>query len=280
MIVITDLSRKTIVITGAGGVLCSAFAKALSACGAKLALLDINLDAVQKVADEINQSGCRAVAVQCNVLDKADVIKAEEAVFNQLGLYNILINGAGGNNPRANTANEVFSQEDADNPNVVSFFDLDIEGVNFVFQLNFMGTLIPTQVFAKRLIGAEGACIINMSSMSAQTPLTKVPAYGAAKAAVDNLTAWLSVHFANTGLRVNALAPGFFLTNQNKGLLINQDGSLTPRSQKILAHTPMKRFGEVDDLMGALIWLCDDTASGFVTGTVVPIDGGFSRYTI
>ena len=274
-----NFSNKTIVITGAGGVLCSSFAKELAKCGAKVALLDLNLDAAQAVADEIVKTGGKAIAVKCNVLEKESLVAAEKEVSDKLGEYHILINGAGGNNARANTTNEVYSDADVENPNVASFFDLQSDGFKFVFDLNIIGTFLPTQVFAKKLVKVKGASIINMASMSAPCPMTKVPAYSAAKAAIVNLTQWMAVHFANTGLRVNAIAPGFFETNQNADLLRNKDGSLTDRSNKILTHTPQRRFGEVDDLFGPLLWLCDEDASGFVTGTTVPVDGGFMAYS-
>jgi len=273
------LAGKTAVITGAGGVLCSAFAFELAKHGVKIAVLDLNMEAAEKVADQINNEGGVAKAFSCNVLEKESVIKCEEEVSTHFGSYQILINGAGGNNPKANTTNEYYDEADVENPDVTSFFDLSIEGFSFVFSLNFMGTFIPTQVFAKKLITQEGASIINISSMSSPYPMTKVPAYSAAKAAIDNFTKWMSVHFANTGLRVNSIAPGFFLTNQNRDLLINADGSLTTRSEKIISHTPMRRFGEVEDLFGTLLWLCDDSMSGFITGVTIPVDGGFLAYS-
>jgi len=274
-----NLAGKTAVITGAGGVLCSAFALELAKHGVKIAVLDLNMEAAEKVADQINNAGAIAKAFSCNVLEKESVIKCEEEVSSHFGSYQILINGAGGNNPKANTTNEYYDEADVENPDITSFFDLSIEGFSFVFSLNFMGTFIPTQVFAKKLITQKGATIINISSMSSPYPMTKVPAYSAAKAAIDNFTKWMSVHFANTGLRVNSIAPGFFLTNQNRDLLINPDGSLTPRSEKIISHTPMRRFGEVEDLFGTLLWLCDDSKSGFITGVTIPVDGGFLAYS-
>lgn len=274
-----DFSKKTAVITGGGGVICSAFAKELSRHGAKVAILDLNLEAAEKTTVEINALGGDSIAVRCDVLDKQSVEAAERAVCQKWGGYNLLINGAGGNHPKANTTSEYYRAEDAEDPIAVSFFDLSLEGFNFVFQLNIMGTFIVTQVFGKKLIEQEGASVINIASMGAPCPLTKVPAYSAAKAAVVNLTQWLAVHFADTGLRVNAIAPGFFVTNQNRDLLINTDGSLTPRSEKIIGHTPLRRFGEVENLFGALLWLCDESMSGFVTGVTVPVDGGFMAYS-
>ena len=274
-----NLKGKTAVITGAGGVLCGAFARELAKYGVKIAVLDLNIEAAEKVAGEINNNGGEAKAFSCNVLDKENVIKCEAEVYAHFGSYHILINGAGGNNPKANTTNEYYAEADVENPEITSFFDLSTDGFASVFSLNFMGTFIPTQVFTKRLITQDSASVINMSSMSAPYPMTKVPAYSAAKAAIDNFTKWTAVHFAQTGLRVNAIAPGFFLTNQNHDLLIKPDGSLTPRSEKILSNTPMGRFGEVEDLFGTLLWLCDDTMSGFITGVTVPVDGGFLAYS-
>ncbi len=266
------LENKVVVITGAGGVICGAFAKALAEEGAKVALLDINEQAAQAYADEIGE---RALAIKCNCLDKADIEKAKEAVNAKWGKVNFLINGAGGNNPRASTDNE---QMTPDLEGVKDFFALDESGLRFVFDLNIMSAFLVTQVFAQDMI-QTGGNIINISSMNAFRPLTKIPAYSAAKAGVSNLTEWLAVHFAPCGIRCNAIAPGFFVTNQNRSLLFKEDGTPTPRTGKILAATPMKRFGEISDLIGTLLWLADDNASGFVTGTVIPVDGGFSAYS-
>lgn len=274
-----DLSGKVAVVTGAGGVLCSGFAKTLAACGAKVAALDLRLDAAQKVADEIAADGGTALAIAANVLEKASLEAARKAVAEQLGVCDILINGAGGNNPKGTTDNETLSLADLDNPDIRTFFDLDPDGVSFVFNLNFIGTLLPTQAFAKDMAKNGGGVILNVSSMNAFRPLTKIPAYSAAKAAVSNFTAWLAVHFAPVGIRVNAIAPGFFVTNQNYDLLFDAAGNPTARSKKILDHTPMNRFGEQKDLTGTLLWLCDDASSGFVNGVVVPVDGGFSAYS-
>ncbi|MGB2579481.1 NAD(P)-dependent dehydrogenase (short-subunit alcohol dehydrogenase family) [Elusimicrobium simillimum] len=270
---------KVAVITGAGGVLLSACAKELASKGVKIAVLSRKLENAQATLDAITAAGGTAKAYACDVLDKPALEKAEEQIFKDFGQYHILINGAGGNMPKANTTSEVFNQEDMDNPGTLSFFDLDPAEVQKVFNVNFLGTFITTQVFAKRMIGVKGATVINFSSMAALRPMTKVLGYSAAKAAIDNFTKWLAVHFAEQGLRVNAIAPGFFLTNQNRALLTNPDGSLTPRSNKIISHTPMKRFGEVEDLFGAMLWLCDEDASAFVTGTVIAVDGGFSAYS-
>lgn len=278
-----DLGGKVVVITGAGGVLCSGFAKTAAACNAKVAVLDLNLDAAKKVADEIISDGGTAVAVKANVLEKASMEEAKKIVDEKLGSCDILINGAGGNNPKGSTTKDYLEADDLENnaeiSGVKTFFDLDPDGISFVFNLNFLGTLIPTQVFAKDMAKKDGASIINVSSMNAFRPLTRIPAYSGAKAAVSNFTQWLAVHFSKVGIRVNAIAPGFFSTNQNKALLYNPDGSLSARSEKILAHTPMGRFGVPEDLDGALQFLLNDKASGFVNGVVIPIDGGFAAYS-
>lgn len=278
-----DLGGKVVVITGAGGVLCSGFAKTAAACNAKVAVLDLNLDAAQKVADEIIADGGTAVAVKANVLEKASMEEAKKTVDEKLGSCDILINGAGGNNPKGSTTKDYLEADDLENNAEISgiktFFDLDPDGISFVFNLNFLGTLIPTQVFAKDMAKKDGASIINVSSMNAFRPLTRIPAYSGAKAAVSNFTQWLAVHFSKVGIRVNAIAPGFFSTNQNKALLYNPDGSLSARSEKILAHTPMGRFGVPEDLDGALQFLLNDKASAFVNGVVIPIDGGFAAYS-
>ncbi|MBP2656099.1 MAG: D-mannonate oxidoreductase [Firmicutes bacterium] len=274
-----DLKGKTAVITGAGGVLCSGFAEALAQCGAKVAVTDRSLEAARVVAERINSAGGIALPVAINVLERESIESARELINREFGLCDILLNGAGGNNPKGTTTNETFKVEDLDNKELVTFFDLDPDGIRFVFDLNFIGTLLPTQVFAKDMVGREGATIINVSSMNAFRPLTKIPAYSAAKAAVTNFTQWLAVHFAEEGIRVNAIAPGFFATAQNRSLLYNADGTPTQRTHKILAHTPMNRFGIPDDLTGTLLWLTDSKASGFVTGVTVPVDGGFAAYS-
>ena len=267
-----DLSGKVIAITGAGGIICSAFAKALAANGAKVALLDINEEAAQKYAAEIGEN---AIAVKCNCLDKASIEEAKKTINEKFGAVNFLINGAGGNNPRASTDNE---QMTPDLEGVKDFFALEESGLKFVFDLNITSAFLTTQVFAPDMI-KTGGNIINISSMNAFRPLTKIPAYSAAKAGISNFTQWLAVHFAPCNIRCNAIAPGFFVTNQNRALLFNEDGTPTPRTGKILAATPMKKFGEISDLIGCLLWLADDNASGFVTGTVIPVDGGFSAYS-
>lgn len=267
-----DLSDKVAVITGAGGIICGEFAKALAECGAKVALLDVNYDAAKKNADIIGEN---ALAIRCNCLDKASIIEAYETVTANLGEVNLLINGAGGNNPKATTDNETMTP---DLSGVKDFFSLDESGLKFVFDLNVTSMFLVTQVFAKAMI-KTGGNIINISSMNAFRPLTKIPAYSAAKAGVSNFTEWLAVHFAPCNIRCNAIAPGFFVTNQNRNLLYNEDGTPTARTGKILAATPMKKFGEISDLIGCLLWLSDDEASGFVTGTVIPVDGGFNAYS-
>ena len=267
-----DLSKKVVAVTGAGGVICGEFARALAACGAKVALLDINFDAAKKIADEI---GDNAIAVRCDCLNKDSIIAAKENIEEAFGKVNFLINGAGGNNPRATTDNETMT---ADTQGVKDFFKLEESGIKFVFDLNITTAFLVTQVFAEDMV-KTGGNIINISSMNAYRPLTKIPAYSAAKAGISNFTQWLAVHFAPCKIRVNAIAPGFFVTNQNRALLYNEDGTPTARTGKILAATPMKKFGEIGDLLGALLWLADDTASGFVTGTVIPVDGGFAAYS-
>ncbi|MBQ7580380.1 MAG: SDR family oxidoreductase [Clostridia bacterium] len=273
------MDKKVIVITGAGGVLCGGFAKELAKDGHKIALLDINLEAAQAIADEINAAGGEAIALKTDVLNRESIEKTHEEVLKKFGKCDILINGAGGNNPKGTTTKEYFEKGDIEDKDVVSFFDLDPQGVGFVFNLNFLGTLLPTQVFAQDFTENEKGCILNISSMNAYTPLTKIPAYSGAKAAISNFTQWLAVHFAGTGIRVNAIAPGFFVTKQNEKLLFNEDGTPTPRTGKILAATPMGRFGDAKELMGAVRFLLDDEASSFVTGVVIPIDGGFSAYS-
>lgn len=268
-----DLTGKVAVVTGAGGVLMREFARALAACGARVALLDINAEAAEAVAASIGEN---AVAIPTDCLSKADIQRAANTVHEKLGKVSILINGAGGNNPRATCDNEVMTPDVPDGAK--SFFDLDESGLKFVFDLNITSAFLVTQVFAQDMIG-EGGNILNISSMNAFRPLTKIPAYSAAKAGVSNFTEWLAVHFAPCGIRVNAIAPGFFVTNQNRSLLYTADGQPTARTGKILAATPQGRFGKVEDLLGTLLWLMSDEASGFVTGVVVPVDGGFNAYS-
>ncbi len=273
-----DLKDKVAVVTGAGGLICSMLAKALAECGAKVALLDLNLEAAQKYADEINKEGHIAKAYKANVLDKDSLKVCHKQILKDLGSCDVLINGAGGNNPRATTDKEYYEVGDLD-ADTKSFFDLEQSGVEFVFNLNFIGTLLPTQEFAKDMVDKKGCNILNISSMNAYTPLTKIPAYSGAKAAVSNFTQWLAVHFSKVGIRVNAIAPGFFSTAQNKTLLWNDDGTPTARTGKILASTPMGRFGELDELVGATLFLLNNDAASFITGVVLPIDGGFSAYS-
>ena len=273
-----DLTGKVAVITGAGGVLCSTMAEALAMCGAKVALLDLNLEAAQANADAIVAKGYIAKGYVANVLDKESLKEAHEAVLADFGTCDILINGAGGNNPRATTDKEYFEVGDMD-ADTKSFFDLEQKGVEFVFDLNFIGTLLPTQEFAKDMVEKEHANILNIASMNAYTPLTKIPAYSGAKAAITNFTQWLAVHFSKTGIRVNAIAPGFFATKQNAALLFNADGTHTARTGKILAATPMGRFGKTEELLGATLFLLNDEAASFITGVCIPIDGGFSSYS-
>ena len=268
----TNLQGKVAVVTGAGGIICSEFAKALAKEGAKVALLDINEEAAKKYADEIGEN---ALAIKCNCLDKNSIVEAKKLINEKWGKVNFLINGAGGNNPRASTDNETMSP---DLEGVKDFFALEESGLKFVFDLNITSAFLVTQVFAEDMV-KTGGNIINISSMNAYRPLTKIPAYSAAKAGISNFTQWLAVHFAPCNIRCNAIAPGFFVTNQNRSLLFNEDGTPTARTGKILAATPMKKFGEISDLIGTLMWLADDKASGFVTGTVIPVDGGFSAYS-
>ena len=273
------LENKVAVVTGGGGILCAVFAKALASCGAKVAVLDLKKESADVIADSINKEGGTAIGVEANVLNTESLKEAKRVINEKFGTCDILINGAGGNHPKGTTNKEYFEEEDTDREDIMTFFNLDPEGIKFVFDLNFIGTLLPTQVFAKDMIGKKDSSIINISSMNAFTPLTKIPAYSGAKAAVSNFTEWLAVHFSKVGIRVNAMAPGFFETNQNKALLRNPDGSYTERAQKILSQTPMSRFGEPEELVGTLLWLVDNKASGFVNGIVVPVDGGFSAYS-
>lgn len=271
--------NKVIVITGAGGVLCSGFAEYLAKDNNKIALLDLNEEAAKKVADEINSMGFTAKAYKCNVLDKENVLLVHNQVLSDFGPCDVLINGAGGNSPKCTTAHEEYEKGDESAEDFLTFFNIDEKGFDFVFDLNIKGVLIPSQIFMKDMIGRKGCCVLNISSMNAYRPLTKIPAYSAAKAAVSNFTQWLAVHFAKEYIRVNAIAPGFFVTNQNRALLFNEDGTATPRTEKILRSTPMGRFGEAQELLGAVEWLLDEEKAGFVTGVTIPIDGGFSAYS-
>lgn len=275
----SDLRGKVAVITGAGGVICSCIAKAFANAGAKVALLDLSEEKAEAFAKEIVAAGGVAKGYGANVLDKRQLEDCRERVLADLGRCDILINGAGGNNPRAQTDKEYYENGDEAAAGLNTFFNLDKSGVEFVFNLNFLGTLLPSQVFARDMAEAGGGCIINISSMNAFTPLTKIPAYSGAKAAVSNFTKWLAVHFSKVGIRVNAIAPGFLSTAQNRALLWNDDGTPTERTGKIIAATPMGRFGEAEELLGSVLFLANDRAAGFITGVVLPIDGGFSAYS-
>ncbi len=271
-----DFSGKVVVVTGAGGVLCGTMAKAFAQAGAKVAALDLNEEAVKKLADECKAAGYVCEGYKANVLETEALQEVHDKVLKDLGPCDILINGAGGNNPRATTDNE-YQHEAKEGQK--TFFDLDAAGVDFVFKLNFQGTLLPTQVFAKDMIDRKSGCILNISSMNAYIPLTKIPAYSGAKAAVSNFTQWLATHFAGTGIRCNAIAPGFLVSNQNRSLLFNEDGTPTARSNKILNGTPMARFVDGEELLGGVFFLCDDKAASAITGVVLPIDAGFSAYS-
>ncbi|MCD8308295.1 MAG: SDR family oxidoreductase [Clostridia bacterium] len=267
-----DLSDKVAAVTGAGGVLMSGFARALAECGAKVAIVDRTYDKAKQVADEIGEN---AIAVQCDCLDKQSIINAKKVINEKWGKVNLLINGAGGNNPKAQTAIETMTPDfNGDG----TFFDMDEAGFKFVFDLNITTAFLVTQVFAEDMV-KTGGNIINISSMNAYRPLTKIPAYSAAKSGLSNFTQWLAVHFAPCNIRCNAIAPGFFVTQQNHALLYNEDGTPTARTGKILAATPQKKFGVPEDLYGALLYLASDEASSFVTGICIPVDGGFSAYS-
>ncbi|WP_034210405.1 SDR family oxidoreductase [Lachnospira multipara] len=271
-----DFTGKVVVVTGAGGVLCSDMARAFANAGAKVALLDLNEEAVKKVSEELTAEGFTAKGYKANVLEPEMLEEVHQAILKDLGPCDILVNGAGGNNPRATTDNE-YQHEAVDGQK--TFFDLDASGVDFVFKLNFQGTLIPTQIFAKDMVEKKSGSILNISSMNAYTPLTKIPAYSGAKAAISNFTQWLATHFASTGIRCNAIAPGFLVSNQNRALLFNEDGTPTARSEKILKGTPMGRFVDSEELLGGVFFLCDDKAASAITGVVLPIDAGFSAYS-
>ena len=275
-----DLTGKVAAITGGGGELCGAMAEALGPAGVRVAVLDIKPEKAEARSLRVIQSGGEAKAFQCDVLDASQVRECYEAVCSLWGPPDFLINGAGGNDPRGSTSEEFHGPAESSGPAGQSFFNLDPAGFRYVFDINFMSTFLMTKVFSKGMVEKGKGSIVNISSMSAFVPLTKVAAYSAAKAAVSNFTRWLAVHLSRTGVRVNALAPGFFITEQNKFLLVNQKtDEFLPRGQNVIAHTPMGRFGQPDDLIGTLIWLLSD-ASSFVTGVVVPVDGGFSSYSI
>jgi len=264
-----NLSGKVAVVTGGGGVLCSTMSKALAECGAAVAVLDLNQQAARAVAEQISGAGGKALGVEADVLRRESLQRAAEMVHEQLGPVDILINGAGGNKPQATAGGET------------SFFDIPPDAIQWVFNLNCLGTILPCQVFVPDMVAKKQGVVINIASMAGIRPLTRVVAYSAAKAAVANFTQWLAVHLAqqySPAIRVNAIAPGFFLTAQNEYLLVDrQTGGPTPRGQTILAHTPAGRYGKPADLVSTLLWLVDD-ASGFVTGTIVPVDGGFAAF--
>lgn len=272
------MNKINVAITGGAGVLCRSMAECLLAKGYQVALLDIKEGAVKNAASELSLQDAKCIGIKTDVLSKASLEAAKEKIKQELGSVSILINGAGGNHPKGTTTNEFFHPEDIKDTDIQTFFDLDFESIQFVFNLNFLGTLLPCQVFAKDMLDNQDACIINISSMNAFTPLTKIPAYSAAKSSVSNFTQWLAVHFSRMGIRVNAMAPGFFLTAQNHDLLLDSSGNLKPRANKIINHTPLGRFGKPEDLHSTLLWLIDSKSS-FITGIVVPIDGGFSAYS-
>jgi NAD(P)-dependent dehydrogenase (short-subunit alcohol dehydrogenase family) len=276
-----DWTGKVAAVTGGSGVLCSRMAVALAGCGARVAVLSRRQAAVNAVEDEIQAAGGEAVGISCDVLDRTAIEAANQTIEDNFGPVDILINGAGGNHPKGTASVERLSVEDlkSKDPDLRTFFELDQEGISFVFDLNFLGTLLPTQILARSMAERQAGTVINISSMSAFLPLTKVSAYSAAKAAVDNFTRWLAVHMSQVGVRVNAIAPGFFLTEQNRTLLTTEDGGLTPRGDTIVSQTPAGRFGQPEELIGTLLWLVDDKSSGFVTGIVVPVDGGFSAFS-
>lgn len=271
-----DYSGKIVVVTGAGGLICGEMAKAFAQSGAKVAALDLNEEAVKKLADELKTEGFVCAGYKANVLDTENLLEVHNEVVSELGQCDILVNGAGGNNPRATTDNE-YQHEAKEGGK--SFFDLEADGVDFVFKLNFQGTLLPTQAFAKDMVAKKKGCILNVSSMNAYTPLTKIPAYSAAKAGISNFTQWLATHFAGTGIRCNAIAPGFLVSTQNYKLLFNEDGTPTARSAKILNGTPMNRFVDANELLGGTLFLCDERSASAITGVVLPIDCGFAAYS-
>ena len=271
-----NYENKVVVVTGAGGLICGAMARAFAQSGAKVAALDLNEAAVKALADDLKAEGYVCEGYKANVLDPEALEAVHQQVLSDLGPCDILVNGAGGNNPRATTDNEYHHEAKEGGK---SFFDLDAGGVDFVFKLNFQGTLLPTQAFAKDMVEKKKGCILNISSMNAYTPLTKIPAYSAAKAGISNFTQWLATHFAGTGIRCNAIAPGFLVSAQNKALLFNEDGTPTARSAKILNGTPTHRFVDADELLGATLFLCDDKSAGAITGVVLPVDAGFAAYS-
>lgn len=271
----TNLEGRVAVVTGGSGVLCSEMARELSRQGMKVAILNRTAEKGEEVAQMITEAGGEALALPADVLNRESLEAAKQEILKKFGQIDLLINGAGGNHPDAITGPETYDEQAVGQ----SFFDLDENGFSSVFSLNFTGTFLACQVFGKELLKSEAPAIINLSSMSAYAPLTKVPAYSAAKASINNFTQWLAVHFAETGLRVNGIAPGFFLTTQNRDLLMDKDGNPTARSKKILEATPMDRFGQPENLLGALLYLADESYSSFVTGTTMAVDGGFMAYS-
>ena len=271
-----DYTGKVVVVTGAGGVLCGDMARAYAQAGAKVAALDLNEAAVLKLAEEVTAEGFIMKGYKANVLELEALVAVHQQILPDLGPCDILVNGAGGNNPRATTDNE-YQHEAKEGQK--TFFDLDQSGIDFLFKLNFQGTLLPTQVFAKDMVERKSGNILNISSMNAFTPLTKIPAYSGAKAAISNFTQWLATHFAGTGIRCNAIAPGFIVSAQNKALLFNEDGTPTARTAKILNGTPMGRFADSHELLGGMLFLTDDKFASAVTGVILPIDCGFAAYS-
>ena len=274
-----DLKGKVAVVTGGTGVLCFEMAKSLAMCGAKVVLVGRNEEKLKEKSQQITDLGYEAIGISANVLDEKALKECKKTINDTYGTIDILVNGAGGNHPNGTTSEEYLTLDGIQNENIKSFYDLDVEGIKFVMDLNYIGTLLPTQVFSKDMVEKEEAVIINLSSMSAFNPLTKVMSYSGAKAAINNLTQWMAIHFSKTNIRVNAIAPGFFETQQNAKLLRDEDGNLTARADKIISQTPMGRFGEAEELLGALLFLVDKKASGFINGIVLPVDGGFSAYS-
>lgn len=274
-----NFENKVAVVTGGSGVLGSTMCEALAQAGAKVVVLARNVEKINDVVEKIKSAGGQAFGYSVDVLNKQKLEEVHDKIIAEVGLCNILINGAGGNDPGATTSHERLSLEDVQSEGEQTFFDLQEDAVGKLFELNFLGTLLPTQVFAKDMVDMDDATIINVSSMNAYQPLTKIPAYSAAKASISNFTQWLAVYFSKVGIRVNAIAPGFFLTEQNRGLLLKEDGEYSNRAEKIISQTPMERFGEADELIGTLFWLVNKQASSFVNGVVIPIDGGFSAYS-
>lgn len=273
-----DFTGKVVVITGAGGLICGEMARSFAEAGAKVAAVNRSVEKIQQMEKEYTEKGLCLRAYQADVTNPDDLNRIHEAIKAELGPCDILINGAGGNNPRATSDNE--HHHDAESmENCKTFFDLDPSGVDYVFRLNFQGTLLPTQVFTQDMVERKSGCILNISSVAAYNPLTKVGTYAAAKAAISNFTKWLATHFAGTGIRCNAIAPGFLVAKQNYSLLFDEEGNPTPRSQKILNGTPIERFVSAEELIGGTFFLCDDNAAGAVTGVILPIDGGFTSYS-